>query len=52
MKEYLGKECRELILGEKLNDFKPAKSTQERNRIIKLAKEWISQNPNKNINLY
>lgn len=53
MKEqYLGQDAHLLILGEKLNGFKPAHSTVERSKIIKRAKEWVENNPNKHINLY
>jgi len=52
MKNYLGKECHELILGEKLNGFKSPTSHKEREYVIKLAKDWIKNNPDKNINLY
>ena len=53
MKEqYLGQDVHLLILGEKLNGFKPAHSTVERNKIVKGAKEWVANNPNKHINLY
>jgi hypothetical protein len=53
MKEkYLGQEIHELILGEKLNGFNPAKSKIEKDKIIKMAQEWITNNPNKHINFY
>ena len=53
MKEqYLGRNVHLLILGEKLNGFKSAKSNIERNKIIKNAKDWVDANPKAHINLY
>lgn len=53
MKEqYLGRDVHLLILGEKLNGFKSARSDIERNKIIKSAKDWVEANPTSHINLY
>jgi hypothetical protein len=53
MKErYLGQDIHELILGEKLNGFKSPKSEIEKQRIIKMAKEWIATHPNEHLNFY
>lgn len=53
MKEkYLGQDIHELILGEKLNGFNPAKSETEKQKILKLAKEWIENHPNEHLNFY
>lgn len=53
MKErYLGQDIHELILGEKLNGFVSPKSTLEKEKFIKSAKDWIKNNPNKYINFY
>lgn len=49
---YLGQEIHELILGEKLNNFKSPHSYIEKLKVIKLAKEWIEQHPNEHIHLY
>lgn len=51
-KRYLGQDMHELMLGEKLNGFKPAKSQIEKERLIKMARKWIAEHPNEHLNLY
>ena len=52
MNEYLGFDKHLIILGEKLNNFIPAKSKIELHKYIDMAKNWIKNNPNKSYNFY
>lgn len=52
MNECLGFETHLIILGEKLNNFIPAKSQIELNKYINMAKTWIKNNPDKSYNFY
>lgn len=52
MKEYLGYEWHLLMIGEKLNGFKPARSQYEYDKYITMAKKWIEEHPNEPYNFY
>lgn len=52
MEKYLGYEWQLIMLGEKLNGFKPARSLRELEKIKKMAEEWINQHPGESYNFY
>lgn len=52
MKEYEGLHTHLIILGEKLNGFKPARSQDELDKYISMAKKWIEAHPDEPYNFY
>lgn len=52
MKEYEGLHTHLIILGEKLNGFKPARSQVELDKYINMAKQWIKDHPGEPYNFY
>lgn len=52
MKNYEGFQTHLIILGEKLNGFKPARSQVELDKYINMAKQWIKDHPGEPYNFY